>query len=1802
MVRMFDSEACQQMSTFSLVGVTHLSKTCTLPPLVGILRPPTIITSAPNSEYFDSTLDASTGVSVVGVGLVFSSTSFSAGTGPLFSFSLTEESLLADTTHSLRMETTLMGSSFLNVTSRRVETRKEQLFGGEVNQRVVGCSIGQSTNHNSGTAMMDVNMGGNVRCMNTSFCKCRREGNTNPSFINENVTQTTIGRQIIPSSSTITLVSYSLCTFKDMTVSKWTVDGGGAAVHINKSSSSLAVLDCFFENCTCTDSHDDGGAICMWGKSASGQFFRLERSSFSKCETKVVDQNFAGCVLVVNTPSVTIHDCFFEKSTAFYDGALTLYTGTHSILFNCAFVLCSAQNYSGAVGIHFTATFEFLFVQFRECQSTAIPNGRDVFFRDILASQITSDMFKFCDSTSGSPNIYFQKGSTSNSNFIPQISKGSTPTISLTINFDELQELATVTVTASEAIEGTMGILLDGLIVPRVVHVTFGSIDKKSQTGIEVVSSGRNGVLPKAQYSLLNYSHSSSLFPPKLFGCVCSSQDSDTIILVVDGWRFEEGNYVMFVKTGVNSEEMEVALNRLDKYTLRGTAPLYPSTAEGRLDWDTEYEVTKVVMKTADNIETIVPLQSVKFTTPKEPIRIEGANCSLGGEKEKAGVVEFWGVGLSSGKGYTLKVQKESSEGVLSGEDIELVGTLTPSPGSESGSFSHTEEIFGVSPALLSYGSRYQVVGIVVGGVEGVVNKKVGFSVPGEPSRLTKMTGSDFTDAEKTRIELSFETHALSASTAFEMILQSIVGEGETGHEKTLNHLLRIDSDPQKPVLYPREEDETKRKGQLEFGTRYEVKRIQEGSTAIHFEATATTFSTPDEPTRIEACVNRLLNKDRTQLTLVLTGRLLTSTKLSICLDNGSNTWTPLSPITVENDTHCSVEFQVGKDENTSTLAFGKKYTLQRDGESTHFVVHGGIVVSVPNPPSLQEIRFSFANDLNTSCVVEVAGNDLVASTEYNVTLNSSLWVIVRFSSSTKGKSGETQIGWEGGLQFDAEYTVTSLVPLNVEDGDILLLESVSGETGKRPSSFNIFTDSSSLEGSPFCGDLSRACSSISEVWKIISGLVIVRPTIEIVDSVRMNDGIRIVGGMHVVIRNGTSSEPSLIIPSSFSLDSLSAVIVVEATGFLELRNVDVWIESSDPSFVFISATQATIILREGIITGPKSSPTRNEEASEDVCSWTSGILQLTNCATSVSHQDMLCLAQGFLNMKGGSVSLVSSLFSDNSPNLEPFPSFRRNLICSESGSIDVRSPRGGDGTTESPSAWIITDGCSMEGDGLKLVSPFFIPTLSNTSTSSFDKKEALYEIEMEGSTLIPCGLFLEVFEMTKDKQEGTLSRHSLNRNTTNSFTETSIKLTLPSSSLSSLKPELEWRGRLVFGADRRTDTTFIIQPNRIEKLSQSIKDNMKWWLPLVIVVAVALLVVILLIVMCVWRRKKNGRKEDKEPLMLTQEMEVEKYEEVEEDPNAPTAHVSSVRGLNGNTLNVGHWTENERSETRKIAEEKEEREIPFENRVCGLSCGEKDGVVEVVDKTETLYRRLHVSKLGVDRRWAQLSVARGLSRAMKMSHYSAILTELTSHSVVLSGERTMHLILKSDTTQPDPLTEQPTQPNEDLDENRNEDEPVETPLNLSVHETDQKPAHPQPPQIVRPHPLRQSEVHRDDVRWQAPEEEEGREEGRKTNEGEVRNEIDRTKASVFRLGLVLWEIETGLVPFAEQDGVNAHRNLSIGIMPPMEGIGEKMKELIEECLSVNPADRPSIDSIISRLSSMDGKASAQKAQHIALS
>ncbi|KAK2959580.1 hypothetical protein BLNAU_5358 [Blattamonas nauphoetae] len=102
--------------------------------------------------------------------------------------------------------------------------------------------------------------------------------------------------------------------------------------------------------------------------------------------------------------------------------------------------------------------------------------------------------------------------------------------------------------------------------------------------------------------------------------------------------------------------------------------------------------------------------------------------------------------------------------------------------------------------------------------------------------------------------------------------------------------------------------------------------------------------------------------------------------------------------------------------------------------------------------------------------------------------------------------------------------------------------------------------------------------------------------------------------------------------------------------------------------------------------------------------------------------------------------------------------------------------------------------------------------------------------------------------------------------------------------------------------------------------------------------------------------------------------------------------------------------------------------------------------------------------------------------------------------------------------------------------------------------------------------------------RWSAPETA-----NKETN-------VDLKKVLVFRLGLVLWEIETGQVPFREVDAVNAQRQIGTGILPRMENIkNSELVDLLTHCLSFQPDDRPTLDEVGKELSEVfgDGKGNA---------
>ncbi|KAK2950879.1 hypothetical protein BLNAU_14181 [Blattamonas nauphoetae] len=165
----------------------------------------------------DDSPDSADGISVVGMNVALESKMLLSGTGPLFSFGLFEHGPYHHPVRpSLEMETDLINSHLFNISSQSSPSRTNSgglLFGSNVNQRLVGCSISRSSNHQRGTSMMDPNLGGCLLYQNTSFSKGVSQSNAGQTISYENRIQ---GQRYVLSDKTVESITFTLCTFDDM--------------------------------------------------------------------------------------------------------------------------------------------------------------------------------------------------------------------------------------------------------------------------------------------------------------------------------------------------------------------------------------------------------------------------------------------------------------------------------------------------------------------------------------------------------------------------------------------------------------------------------------------------------------------------------------------------------------------------------------------------------------------------------------------------------------------------------------------------------------------------------------------------------------------------------------------------------------------------------------------------------------------------------------------------------------------------------------------------------------------------------------------------------------------------------------------------------------------------------------------------------------------------------------------------------------------------------------------------------------------------------------------------------------------------------------------------------------------------------------------------------------------------------------------------------------------------------------------------------------------------------------------------
>ncbi|KAK2947717.1 hypothetical protein BLNAU_17317 [Blattamonas nauphoetae] len=603
------------------------------------------------------------------------------------------------------------------------------------------------------------------------------------------------------------------------------------------------------------------------------------------------------------------------------------------------------------------------------------------------------------------------------------------------------------------------------------------------------------------------------------------------------------------------------------------------------------------------------------------------------------------------------------------------------------------------------------------------------------------------------------------------------------------------------------------------------------------------------------------------------------------------------------------------------------------------------------------------------------------------------------------------------------------------------------------------------------------------------------------------------------------SSSPLLFL-SSFSSVDLSNLTVLDWAGSTLLSGVN---------------GESNISISSSLFHGMDVDEERN---SDDVCLWESGLLSFENCSVDIHSSEFSHLRDGALFVSGGSLTIHSTSFEDNSAKNSDFPSAHRNIRCGNGSRVTIESLNGGDGSKDFTSAWISgSSDCVVSGSVINPNSPFFVPSLTSSDcTSKTDKAKSWFNVSLVGTELLPCGLFLEVFEAESSSKFAHVDLSSLS---TSKWNETSIVFSLSRSEhLSKLSLSEEWRGRVLFGNGERTAGWFVMKVSASAERKAEALNSMKWLLPLVGGVIVGIVILVIVLCVLVRRRKAKSKKE-------TETKQMEEIDEVEikmEDPEDMWRNGSQ----NALVVSSAHDPFSEMVDKTKQNPIPKEEDVELNDEGAGsgpaevvvaMGCGSEKTNEVTVQVRETLYSRLHTPKklmTTVERGRIQKRVSEGLALIARVRPTAEILSRLTSHWVLF-------------------------------------DEKDEMFFRKEASEGMRAPTHQIHTNQIGESLVKQAED--EGQRWVPPEVADGK------------PVIDVVHGTVFRLGLMLWEIETGQIPFGEVDGINAQRQLGSGIVPRMDRVREGMAELVTDCLSIDPEKRPSMKSIVERVTMLNANA-----------
>ncbi|KAH7831228.1 uncharacterized protein MONOS_3800 [Monocercomonoides exilis] len=298
----------------------------------------------------------------------------------------------------------------------------------------------------------------------------------------------------------------------------------------------------------------------------------------------------------------------------------------------------------------------------------------------------------------------------------------------------------------------------------------------------------------------------------------------------------------------------------------------------------------------------------------------------------------------------------------------------------------------------------------------------------------------------------------------------------------------------------------------------------------------------------------------------------------------------------------------------------------------------------------------------------------------------------------------------------------------------------------------------------------------------------------------------------------------------------------------------------------------------------------KNLNEGEEMCRWDGSVVEVVKSSVMMKDTTISNSPECGIATRGGNVIIEMGLFENNNPSIEGYPSLRRNIICSNSGTLNVMSLKGGDGLKDSTSLWILNDGCSFEGIVSERDSSFFIPVLESVEAKEETDR---MKLTFKGSLLIPCNLLFSVVRRKGEEKE--IEHYDFDSN--GFLSEREVEGSVAKDLISSCGDEIEVSVSVLFGNAESPSSTnsFILKnasitpPKDDERIVEGGNEKKSWWIVIVIACFIFMILLTIIVVLAIrWRKVKNEaedlreivndniRKDPKAFEMVTMEMSPE--------------------------------------------------------------------------------------------------------------------------------------------------------------------------------------------------------------------------------------------------------------------------------------------------------------------------------------